>query len=179
MRPLSSAPRLFSINSDLPALLPNLYALQTVLGYKGALGGSLVVIVFPAWMYFGLTQRRLAAAAAASAAAGGAGAVADWAVRGSSNPSPSSGSSANRDTASSSSLADDKTALLLADGAAAAEGALAPSASGVAGVGVPLGELRWTWGDLIHTRHGLLAAAGSVLGLALMVSGTLAASHLI
>lgn len=134
--------------------------LQTVLGYKGALGGSLVVVVFPAWMYFGLTQRRLAAAApgAATGSVSGAAAVADWAVR-----------------KDDSSPADDKAALLLADSAAAVEGGvLAPAASGV-----PLAELRWEWRDLLHTRHGLLAAAGSVLGAALMVSGTLAASHVI
>lgn len=147
------------ISLTIAILVPNI---ETVLGYKGALGGSLVVVVFPAWMYFGLTQRRLAAAAAASSSAGssasGAAAVADWAVR-----------------KDDSSPADDKAALLLADSAAAVEGGvLAPAASGV-----HLGELRWEWRDLLHTRHGLLAAAGSVLGAALMVSGTLAASHVI
>jgi len=42
---------------------------------------------------------------------------------------------------------------------------------------IPLAaELHWQWADLVRTRHGLLASVFTVIGMVLMVSGTLAAS---
>jgi amino acid permease len=110
-------------------------SIETVLGYKGAIGGSLVVLIFPVWMFFGLTQRSIAAAAAGVAGTGAPGAVAvkEWAA---------------------------------ASGEGYHEGGSVPLAA----------ELHWQWVDLVRTRHGLLASVFTVIGMMLMVSGTLAAS---
>ena len=102
--------------------VPNI---ATVLTYKGALGGSLIVVILPAWMHFALVQRQLAPVATTTAI-----------------------------------------------------GAYVRK-SGVVSPGDELGELRWRWADLVGTTHGALALAATLAGLALMVSGTLAAADVI
>lgn len=42
-----------------------------------------------------------------------------------------------------------------------------------------LGDLVWSWGDLVKTRHGLLAVASTVLAAINMVCGVLAANNVI
>ncbi|RYE98644.1 MAG: hypothetical protein EOO41_02130, partial [Methanobacteriota archaeon] len=49
---------LLAVSAVIGVAVPNI---GIVLTYKGALGGSLIVYIFPAWMYFALTQRALLA----------------------------------------------------------------------------------------------------------------------
>jgi amino acid permease len=111
---------LVALSLGVAMLVPNI---ATVLSYKGALGGSLIVVIFPAWMHWALVLRRAASPRKLLDGGGGGRGGAD----------------------------DDDDSAALPD-------------------------LAWRWRDVFATRHGLFAVAATAVGLALMVSGTLAAA---
>jgi hypothetical protein len=130
---------------------------EVVLGYKGALGGSLIVYVFPALMLFSLTQQDRARRAAAA--------------RGDVEGAAAAAGAAGHDAGSAAAAGtSEEETTPLSSGAAAAPKGLG---GGIAGGPGPLSAAVWRPADILSTRHGLLLLGFGALGLVIMVTGTL------